>query len=83
MVTADAAATVLATTSATATCPAGTVAFSGGVTVDDNALTLVTGIRASAPTVDADGVPNGWTAKVANTAAIGASVPFHVHVICA
>ena len=83
VVTADGSAQLASIASATATCPPGTRAYSGGVTIDDaSTLIPISALRQSAPVADAEGMPVGWVGTVANTANLGGAFTFHVLAIC-
>jgi hypothetical protein len=83
VVTVDGSAALLTVSTATASCPAGKRAFGGGITIDDTSPTSPsTALRQSAPVASAAGEPIGWVGTIANTAASGASVQYHVSAIC-
>jgi hypothetical protein len=81
VVTADATITPLSRATKIALCPAGTVALSGGVAIDDLLISGATSeIRATQPVL-VSGVPTGWSGTVVDLSTT-ASFPYHVYAIC-
>jgi hypothetical protein len=84
VVTKDGTISAGAVSTAVATCPTGARAFGGGVTIDDTSLVAaLTGIRSTAPVVDAEGTPVGWTGLVYGLPTLPQTTPYHVYAICA
>jgi hypothetical protein len=68
---------------ATASCPAGTRAFGGGVTLDDpSVVAILSAVRQSQPVTNAAGAPAGWAGSVVGLAGLPGNTPFHVYAVC-